>query len=258
MVRGLYTAASGMLKGQKQMDIASNNLANASTNGYKKDIAVSQSFHEMLTKRINDDSSQGQPSRGGIGNMSLGSDIVQVFTDYTQGQLIHTNHLTDMSIKNSNFAFFSINVADEQGEQEMYTRHGSFTVRQDGYLTTRDGNEVLGFNGPVWVGTDNFMVQEDGSIYVDNMYIDTLKIMQFADGEQLEKFGHNLVKAPEDADIQPFSGQIAQGHVEGSNINTVEEMVQIISVMRAYEANQKVVKAYDETLGKLVNEVGKV
>lgn len=257
MIRGLYTAASGMLKGQKQMDIASNNLANASTNGYKKDIAVTQSFHEMLTKRIND-SNQGQPSQGGIGHMSLGSDIIQVFTDYSQGQLIHTNHLTDMSIKNSDFAFFAVNVADEQGDRELYTRHGAFTVSQDGFLVTREGQEVLGLNGPIWVETDNFMVQEDGSIYAENMYVDTLKIIQFEDGEQLEKLGHNLVQSPEDAIIQPFSGQIAQGYVEGSNINTVEEMVQIISVMRAYEANQKVVKAYDETLGKLVNEVGKV
>lgn len=257
MIRGLYTAASGMLKEQKKMDVVSNNLANASTNGYKKDIAVAQSFREMLTKRIND-KRQGQPANGSIGHMSLGSDIVQVFTDYTQGRLIKTGSATDISIKNSNTGFFAVNVPGPEGDREMYTRHGSWTVNGDGYLVTREGYEVLGNYGPVYVGTDNFVVQEDGSIYVDNFYIDTLKVVDFVDTEELQKFGDNLVEAPDGAQTQPFNGQIVQGYVEGSNINTVEEMVEIIALMRAYEANQKVVKAYDDSLGQVINEVGKV
>ncbi len=257
MIRGLYTSASGMLKGQKKMDIVSNNLANSSTTGYKKDIAISQSFKEILTKRMND-TKNGQPNNADIGKMSLGSDIIQVFTDYSQGTLVKTDSDTDVGIKNSTSAFFAVNVPYQGEDTEMYTRHGSLTINNDGYLVTEEDYEVLGLDGPIYLGTDNFMIQEDGSIYADNQYIDTLKVVEFENTDELIKYGQNLVIAEDDAKTKTFSGQIVQGFIEGSNVNTVEEMVEMINIMRSYEANQKVVKAYDDTLEKVINEVGKV
>ncbi|MCG8502752.1 MAG: flagellar hook-basal body complex protein [Firmicutes bacterium] len=257
MIRGLYTAASGMLKGQKKLDVVTNNLANSSTTGYKRDIAVYQSFHEVLTKRINDDKA-GQLPNPNIGSMSLGSDVVQVYTDFTQGRLIKTDKATDMSFKNSDSSFFAVSVPGEEGDTEMYTRNGSWTISEDGYLITREGYKAVGLYGPIYLASDEFVVQEDGSIYLDDEYIDTLKIVDFVDTEQLQKYGEHLVGAPDDAQIGQFEGQVAQGFIEGSNINTIEEMLEVITLMRSYEANQKVIKAYDESLGKIINEAGRI
>jgi flagellar basal-body rod protein FlgG len=245
-----------MLKAQKKMDIIANNLANGSTTGYKKDIAVSQTFPELLTKRMND-MKKGQPPSARIGNMSLGSDVVQIYTDYTQGTLLKTGKSTDLSIKNSNTAFFTVAVPGEGGDREMYTRDGSWTIDRQGYLVTREGYRVLGQKGYIQLESDNFIVQEDGSIYLNDEYIDTLRITGFADTSLLQKYGNNLVQAQEGVQTQQFQGQVAQGFVEGSNINSIEEMVEMINVMRSYEANQKVIKAYDDTLDKVINEVGR-
>ncbi|WHH57594.1 flagellar hook-basal body protein [Petroclostridium sp. X23] len=256
MIRGLYTSASSMLNSQKKMDIITNNLANSSTTGYKKDIAVSQSFPELLTKRIND-IKNGQPANANIGTMRLGSDVVEIHTDFTQGTLIRTDSPTDISIRNSDTAFFAVSVPGEGGEQEMYTRNSSWVIDGEGYLTTREGYRIFGNDGYIQVASDNFHVQEDGSIYLDNAYVDTLRIVEFGDTTDFEKFGNNVLQAPEGAITQPFSGQVAQGFIESSNINSIEEMVGMINVMRSYEANQKIIKAYDDTLEKVINEVGK-
>ncbi|NLY42865.1 MAG: flagellar hook-basal body protein [Clostridiaceae bacterium] len=257
MIRGLYISSVSMLKEQKKMDVISNNLANASTTAFKKDITVFQSFPEILTKRMND-RKNGEPYGAGIGTMRLGSDVVQVFTDYSQGTLMQTDRPTDISLKGDNSAFFVVSVPREDGMIEMYTRDGSWTLDSEGYLVTREGYRVAGEEGDIYLGTENFTVKEDGSIYVDDEYIDSLRIVSFIDTTSLLKYGENLVQAAEEAETRPFQGQVVQGYLENSNINPVEEMVDMIQVMRAYEANQKVINAYDDTLDKIINEVGRV
>ncbi|MGE4282597.1 MAG: flagellar hook-basal body protein [Clostridia bacterium] len=256
MIRGLYTSASSMLKSQKKMDIISNNLSNASTVGYKKDMAISQSFPEILTKRMSD-TKNGQSSGTGIGNMSLGSDVVQIFTDFSQGTLVRTDSPMDISIQNSDTAFFAVAVPGQDGENEMYTRNGSWTVDGEGYLSTREGYRVIGEEGQILVASDKYQVQQDGSIFIDGNLIDRLKIVDFPEDTILEKFGDNLLEAPDNVATQPFTGQVVQGFTEASNTNSIEEMVEMINVMRSYEANQRIIKAYDDTLEKVINEVGR-
>lgn len=262
MLRGLYTSATSMLKNQKKMDVTANNLANASTTGYKKDIAIGQSFDEVLTKRINDINNGitriPEIRNGTIGNMSLGSDIVEVYTDYSEGMFVKTDSNTDLSIKDGRSAFFAVNVPGPQGNREMYTKNGSFVINNEGYLVNRDGYQVQGQNGPIRLTSDQFTVNSKGQIYQNGQLVDTLRVVQFADTTTLKKYGENLVEAPQGAQTQPFTGQVLQGYIEGSNTNTIDEMVEMITVMRSYEANQKVIKAYDDTLDKVINEVGKV
>jgi len=257
MLRGLYTSASGMLRAQKKMDVVSNNLANVSTTGYKKDIAVSQAFPEMLTRRIEENKDLLNRSEN-IGTMRLGTDIVQIYTSYTQGRLNKTESDTDFSISGSDNAFFAVSVQGQAGVTEMYTRNGSFTINQAGYLTTREGYMVLGQNGPIQVGNRKLTVDKDGSISLDGVYVDTLRIVEFVDTTALQKQGNNLVQAPVGVQVRPFSGQVIQGYIEDANVNPVEEMVDMITVMRSYEANQKVIQAYDNTLDKTVNDIGRI
>lgn len=258
MIRGLYTSGWSMLAIQKKMDIISNNMANVSTNGYKKDTLILESFPSVLTKIIKDYNGTPRSMRD-IGTMELGNDVGEVFTYYSQGQLTKTENNLDMAIQDSSNAFFTILVEDAQGNQsEMYTRDGSFSRDGANRLVTREGYAVLGQNGPIILGTGEFSVGEDGTITQNGEMVDRILIREFADTAVLKKYGNNLIQA--DADAQPvaFTGTVQQGFTELSNVNIVREMVDMITVMRSYEANQKVLQAMDGTLEKAVNEVGAV
>lgn len=258
MIRGLYTSGWSMLALQKKMDIVTNNMANASTSGYKKDILVLESFPALLTKIIKDYGGTPGTSRN-IGTMELGNDVGEVFTNYSQGQITRTNNNLDMAIIDSNNAFFTVSMTDADGNvKEYYTRDGSFTKGSDGSLLTSDGYSVLGRDGPIKLGSGDFIVGSDGTILQNGETVDQLRMTEFADTTQLKKYGDNLVTADADADTRQFTGIIEQGSTELSNVNIIKEMVDMITVTRAYEANQKVLQAQDGTLEKAVNEVGAV
>jgi flagellar basal-body rod protein FlgG len=247
-----------MLALQKKMDIVTNNMANVSTNGYKKDTLVFESFPSVLTKIIKDYGATGGSTRD-IGTMELGSDVGEVFTNYTQGQITTTNNNLDMAIKDSNNAFFTVSVTDaDGGVKECYTRDGSFTRGSDNSLRTKDGYAVLGENGPIVLGSGDFVVGQDGTVQQNGEMIDKLKIMEFEDTTELKKRGDNLIEANEGAKTRAFTGTVAQGATELSNVNIVREMVDMITVTRSYEANQKILQSIDGTLDKAVNEVGRV
>lgn len=256
MTRGLYTSGWSMLAIEKRMDIISNNMANASTNGYKKDNLVLESFPDFLTKIINDtDTASGRPYN--IGTMQLGADVGEVFTYYSQGQLNDTNNYLDMAIRDSDNAFFTVAALDTGGNTEVfYTRDGSFTRSSNNTLVTKDGHVVLGENGPIILQGGEFTVEPDGTVSQGEEILDRLLITEFADTSVLRKHGNNLIRAEAGSETLEFSGTIQQGTTELSNVNIVREMVDMITVLRSYEANQKVLQAIDSTLEKAVNRVG--
>jgi flagellar basal-body rod protein FlgF len=256
MIRGLYTSGYSMIALQKQMDVISNNLANASTTAYKKDTMVYESFPEVLTRRINDTVSNLNPS-GVPGSMQLGYDVGEIFTYYNQGQLTNTGNKLDVSINSSDKAFFCVQVPDGNGiTSEYYTRDGSFGLSSDGTLITKDGYAVEGQNGLIKLNGENFTINADGTIVQNGQAVGKLLIKEFTDTSTLRKFGSDLVQRTNDTKEQNFSGTVQQGFLEQSNVNIVREMVDMITVMRSYEANQKILQAQDSTLDKAVNEVG--
>lgn len=258
MIRALYTSGWSMRANNKQMDIIANNLANVSTNGYKKDTVVYESFPEVMVKRINDTQSKLNPS-GRVGNVQLGNDIGEVFTYFTSGTLNKTDNPLDLSIGGSDSAFFTIGVPNENGEiTEYYTRDGSFVLNPENQLVTSEGYIVMGMNGPITLEGENFTVLDDGAIIQNEQIVDRLDIREFTDTTTLRKYGENLIQATEQTQQREFTGVIKQGYIEQSNVNAVNEMINMITVMRAYESNQKVVQALDGTLEKAVNEVGAV
>ncbi|MCT4687996.1 flagellar hook-basal body protein [Vallitalea sp.] len=256
MIRGLYTASNGMIAQQEKMDIISNNLANVNTTGFKKDGVIIESFDSVLTQKINDTSVPGNES---IGKMTLGCKVGQVYTDNSQGGATPTNDPYNVAILGA--GMLSIGVEDADGNlQTKYTRDGSFTVSTDGTLMTKEGNYVLGQNGKIVLpsGSDNVRISENGTIFYNDKEIDKLLLTDFENPESLRKIGDNLYKKTEETKESSFGGKIIQGYLESSNVNTVREMVDMISVMRTYEANQKVIQTQDETLKKAVNEVGRL
>lgn len=242
----------------KKMDVISNNLANVNTNAYKKDTVVFESFPEMLTKRINDTRSNLNPSAE-VGTMHFGSDVGEVYTYNKQGQLAKTDNKFDLALRDCDGAFFTVGVPDSDGNiKEYYTRDGSFKLNSNNQLVTRDGFEVTGEDGPIFLEGENFAVEPDGTIIENDEIVGKLLIKEFTDPSALRKYGSNLFDITEDAQEQAFSGIVEQGFIEQSNVDIVREMVDMISVMRAYEANQKILQAQDGTLEKAVNEVGAV
>ncbi len=256
MVKGLYTAYTGMINEQHRMDVLTNNLANASTVGFKKEGATSQSFDEVLAYKIKDttDPNWARP----LGDISLGVKIGENYTDYSQGSIRETGNTFDMAISGS--GFFTVQFTNKKGEQSMkYTRDGSFTLNKDGYLVTKDGDFVQGTAGRIRLDPlQPANIDEAGNIYQNNTRVATLDITDFEDYNYLEHYGENYYQTVEGFEEKAGDYKIISGYLEMANMSVVTEMVNMISVSRAYETNQKMVQTYDTSLEIAANQLGKV
>jgi len=257
VVRGLYSAWTGMANEQKRLDVISNNLANSATVGYKKEGVTSQSFDEQLAIKIKD-KSEPYVERT-IGNMSLGVKIGEVYTDYSGGSLRETENTFDLALDGE--GFFQVAVTDRNGDSHLrYTRAGGFHMTSDGYVVDSDGNHLQGESGDVMVPTDagQIAVDIDGSIYADGELVDRILLHDFEDYSYLKKYADVYYEPVDGAVEKDAAGLIRQGYTEQSNVNVVNEMVQMIAITRAYEANQKVIQSIDQTLEQSANSIGRV
>ncbi|WP_213950628.1 flagellar basal-body rod protein FlgF [Tepidanaerobacter syntrophicus] len=255
MIRGLYTGASGMISEMNKTDVISNNLANASTTGFKKDRAVFKAFPEMDIHRINDPIRSGinrlVDPRPFIGSMGTGAITDEVSTDFSQGPIKTTSNPLDIAL--SGEGFFSV----QTPEGIRYTRDGSFTTDTNNFLITKEGYFVLGQNGPIELnGESDITINRRGEIFADGEIVDRLQIVDFQDKGSLEKQGDNLYMA--NAQDIASVAEVIQGALESSNVNTISEMVDLITTSRAYEASQKVITTHDELLGKAVNDIAAI
>ena len=250
MVKGLYTAYTGLINQQNRLDVVTNNLANATTTGYKKEGTTSQSFDSLMAIKINDPTNANINQN--IGEISLGVKIGENYRDYSQGSFKNTGGSYDFALSGN--GLFSISFTNKTGQEStMYTRDGSFQMAQDGSLVTKDGDYVLGQDGPIQLPTNaTISVDETGGIYADGKYIDKFAITDFEDNNYLEQYGENLYNAVDGATKKDSTATVMQGYLEMSNVNVVSEMVQMITISRAFESNQKVMNSIDETLQKAV------
>lgn len=283
MVRGLFTGATGMVAQMHRLDTLSNNLANVDVTGYKKDTAVHKAFPEMLIRRMNDSGLYTWPFGSSevapiVGKLGAGVEQNEVFTVFTQGAMKPTDNPFDIALENQGW----FTVLTPEGER--YTRNGSFILGKEGYLETKEGFPVLGENGPIQIKLNNFTVDAEGRIWhnraladdpnrlvgleendwAETELVDRLKIVTFDFPRMIKKQGSSLwVETPESGEarvLETGAGRptVRQGFLEGSNVNAVQEMVEMIEVNRAYEANQKVIQSHDQLMGKLINEAVRV
>lgn len=257
MVRGLYTGWTGMENEQKRLDIISNNLANSATVGYKKEGVTNQSFDDVLTLKIRDESENFTDKR--IGKMSLGVKLGEVYTDYTQGSLRETGNTFDLAIEGS--GFFKMEVTDRDGNiKERYTRSGQFLMDKEGYIVDVNGNHLMSEGGNLQIPTDasQIIIDLEGNVFADGVQVDKLVVTDFENYDYLKKFGETMYEAVDGSVEIDTAAGIRQGYTEQSNVNVVSEMVNMIAITRAYEANQKVIQSIDGTLELAANSVGKV
>jgi flagellar basal-body rod protein FlgG len=189
-----------------------------------------------------------------IGKLNPGVFVDDVFTAFTQGALEQTGNSLDLALSGS--GFFVVNINGE----ELFTRDGAFTML-NGLLLTAEGGRVQGENGDINLPEGYITINEQGRIYVNGEYVDTLRITNFnRDGlHSLRKMEDNFYRASETtagSEI-PFDGLIAQGFLEGSNVNIVEEMVQMIATSRAYDTNARMITIQDGTLQRAVNDIAR-
>ena len=245
MLRGLYTAYTGMLNEQYRMDIMSNNLANADTTGFKKEGSTSQAYDEVMAVKIKDLSENPNvPKR--LGNMSLGVKIGETFTDFSQGSLRITENPYDLALGGD--GFFNIEFTNKSGETSTkYTRDGGFTLTKEGWLVTKDGDYVLGEAGRIQLNTTaaSTVIDRAGNLAA------SLNITEFEDTNYLTHYGETMWDAKEGAvSHDAEDANIYQGYLEMSNANVVKEMVNMITISRQYEANQKMITTFDDTLAQ--------
>ncbi len=244
MLRSLYIASTGMLAQRKKMDIVTNNIINIDTTGYKKDTLITRSFQDLMIERMRGSS---------IGPQNTGVHVDDVVTSFDQGDLEQTGRLSDLALEGE--GFFVVNTAGGL----RYSRDGAFAVSPDGYLVNADGNYVQGNNGRIFVGNNTFAVNEQGSVIVNGTAVDKLRIVTFADLTGMEKVGSNLFAAGSAGAPQEATDcKVRQGWLEGSNVDMAEEMVTMVELNRAFQVNQRVLTMLDQSLGKTVNDVGRV
>ncbi len=275
MVKGLYTAYTGMINEQHRMDVLTNNLANANTNGYKKEGATSQSFSDQLALKIKDYTDAPFTARG-LGVINPGVKIGEGYVDWSEGPMKETGNTFDMAI--SGYGFFGIEYTNKAVNIErdtasvtntMYTRDGNFTLTNEGVLVTQDGDFVLSADGSHIELNPNLPVEINtlGEIIQDGETVATVGIFDFEkttypDGRitynNLEHYGENMYIPLEDATTEDATGSIYAGFLEQSNVSVVDEMVNMIAVQRNYDTNQKMMLAVDDTLDIAVNQLGRI
>lgn len=258
MLRGLYTAWTGMVNEQNRMDVMTNNLANVSTVGYKKEGSTSQSFDDVLTVKIKDISAGlSNVQRTGVRNP--GVKIGENYVDYSQGSFRETGNTYDLALGGD--GFFAIEYTNKAGETStMYTRAGQFTLTKEGYLVTPEGDYVLDVNNRrIQLDTaKDSDITEDGRISQEGREIAQIQVVDFEDYDYLERFGESYFRPIEGARQTAGTASVYTGYLEMANVQTVSEMVNLISISRAYEANQKLIQTYDDSLEIAVTQLGRL
>ena len=261
MVSGIDAAARGMIAQQLHIDVLANNLANINTSGFKQLIPVFKNV-EMRKPEENQETEDKKAEILGNPPMMVGAGCVMDATvvDFRQGALIKTDNTLDFAINGE--GFFEVEVGDEK----YYTRNGSFSLNEDGSLVTSDGHLVMDESG----GSIDFnikdkslqdiKIREDGVLMLGKEEVAQLKVVNFEEPEKLQSIGSSLFK-PINEDVKPEEAEgykIEQGFMECSNSNTVETMIKTISATRTYETLARILQTSDRTLGKSVNEVGRI
>ena len=259
MIRGLFSAVSGMITQEARQDVITSNLSNSTTVGFKQDNLAIRRFDDVLLENY-DKVVGGKNVRNEIGALSLGSEVDSVNTNFTQGMIQDTGKAADFAIDGR--GFFTVQRNDGVNNGQYYTRDGHFHVNMRGILVNDSGDMVIARNlqtnqlGPMNVGEGKMTSDVYGNISIDGNPMYKLYTVDFNDYNGMKKTGDNLYQG--NNAVENNRVVVRQNSLEKSNVNVINEMTNMITTMRSFETNQKIVQSLDETLSKVVNEVGNV
>lgn len=265
MMRALYTASTGMGAQQLNIDTLAHNMANVNTTGFKKQRVEFQDLLYQTIRRPAANEDRNEPVGLAVG---LGVRPAAITTLFAQGNLQHTENPMDVAIKGE--GFFAVKRSDD--DRIYYTRDGSIKIDMEGRLVTADGyfynEEVLSVDDNAFDvaihrdGKISYKIinEDEGGGSADDSVdksIGPIKIYKFSNPAGLEKIGHNLYVATpnsgEAIELEEENIALEPGYLEMSNVQVVEEMVNLITAQRAYEFNSKLIQASDEMLQTAAN-----
>lgn len=253
MIRGIYSAASGMVANFRRQQIIANNLANVSTAGFKQDVAAPSDFPDMTVVGQNTRKQLNDPWDA-LGSLGSGTELSEIIMDLSQGDLSETGNPLDLAI--SGPGYFAI----QTPAGTYYTRDGAFHRNATGYLVRQDGGFLLGENGPIQAGYGDILIDGDGTVIVDGQETGRIRLVDFDLQENMVRIGNSYVAPQNPAAVEmPAAGAaLSQGYLERSNVDLTRASVEMMAALRSYEANQRMIVLQDQSLGLTVNEVGKV
>jgi len=260
MLKSIYTPMSGAIAQERVLEVIANNLANLNTHGFKGDKV---SF-ELLEPEPNKHYANPLPPANYkidfhdlmplVGNEIDYVGVAEITRDKTQGPVVATNNMTDVMLEDA--GFFTVNT--DSGKR--LTRNGAFNVSPDGVLVTKSGDPVLGARGNIHLMAGEFSINHRGEIYQNGEMVDQLLIQNVGNEKALERVGHNYYffgGAPEELTVID-NPRILQGHLEGSNVNAIQNLTAMILAHRSVEAYQKAISNYDLIMEKTANRLGEV
>ncbi|MFB0830122.1 flagellar hook-basal body protein [Brevibacillus laterosporus] len=299
MIRGLYTAGSGMVALENRQEALANNLVNINTPGYKQNEGVLRAFPEELLMRMNDE--EGPEVKGypkidrhavQIGRLHQGVYMSESISNFIQGDIAESNNPYDVALTDNlpipeNAPLFNrkpvqpklfVSVAKLENangtataEQIRYGRNGNWNVNPQGYLVNSDGYYLLGNdNRPIQISDDTGLldgkitIDADGLVHLSDGTTRQLGLVKANNPYQMVREGNNVFRPQNPEDVQALEDTdtgryaIRQGWIERANVDPIRTMTDMMTVMRSYEANQRVITTLDGTMDKAVNEVGRV
>lgn len=249
MFRGFYNLTSEMISQNRNMNVISNNMVNVSTPGHKSDTFVASTFREELVLRSG---SQSKINEAVIGKTNMIKTAQETVTDFAQGALEETNGQLDVALTGK--GFFEIQTTNGT----VYTRNGSFMTDNEGYLALSGIGRVMGTSGPLKLGTDNINIDSSGNIYSGDglTSLGKLSVVDFANYNQLIKEDNGVFST-----AQPgtrINSQMQWKYLEKSNVDATQEMTDMMSGQRSLQSSAQVLKMYDQLMGKIVSEIGRL
>jgi len=239
MIKGMYRSASGMLPRIEKQEAIANNVANAGATGFKKNIVFARELARAETKMAPRKSDWEQT----VANY--------ITIDFSPGVFDKTDNPLDLAIEGD--GFFMLQAEDGT---TVLTRSGSFVVDSSGFLAFPGGFRVLGDGGPIQIGNGSPTVARTGEVEVDGVPIGRIVPQAPADLESLQRLGGSLFAVPEGVELlPPLAATVRQGYLETSNVDVVNEMVDMIVAYRTYEANARALQIQDSSLDHLLSKV---
>ena len=245
MSRGFYSAVAGMLTAVRRLEVVINNVANVQTPGFKAERTASTTFEEQLLMQVN-----GNPGTR-AGQLVLSNAARAPELDLSQGALQQTGRTLDVALDGPGF------IAVESEGGTAYTRDGSLGRDSQGFLATSTGRRVLGATGPISLPPGELGVRGDGAILVDDRPIATLRIVEFAPGQEFNRLGLNLLSPKNDTGTISTRTTVHQGFLEGSNVDLTGTMASMLELQRAYESNQRMIQYHDQMADKAANDIAR-
>lgn len=249
MLKELYTAAYGMLNQQTRLEVVANNMANASTTGYKRDNVFERNLIDAKANFYNvpGDAEQNDPPIGS-------------YTDFKQGAFQQTDNPLDLAIQDDGFFVLQ----DEEGKKFL-TKDGHFSLTRDGYIVATDGKMLSSENGPINIQNEvianngltddkratNIKISEDGEVFINNQSIARIAVAKVSDLNTLEKATGSDFIVTDEQSVEYLNSEnvtLKQGWIENSNVDIIKEMVEMIELQRHFEAGSKVIQTNDNTI----------